>query len=387
METVVLNFIMFHLTTMILELYADPHLPRSHVQDIVDKFDYLLKTIILPCILSDIKIILKTSKDPAEILKLIEKCISSYSKIFENYDTESKILAEKGYEDLEEFSIGAEFEQTDLNNSQCSRFVAGSKKYGVHIPLKKSLQMFLKIRGMFPAILRYINKLAQAEIFVKNCMQGTIFSKNYPNWRTIGDFLEDSITLPLLIYFDEFVAGACLGPNATATKFGAVYATLLCLPPFIASKLLSILFSTIIKAKHFADFGNTKVFRQLVCDINSLKLDGIEIVYNGVVKKIYFQCQMVIGDNLGLNSIYGMISCFNADFCCRICKATKDQIHSMVEEDPTLLRNGENYNVDVSLNEPENTGIRERSILNSILMGFTFALIIQLIQCMTLWKV
>lgn len=44
----------------------------------------------------------------------------------------------------------------------------------------------------------------------------------------------------------------------------------------------------------------------------------------------------------------------------------KAQIHLTVEEDSRLLRNERNYNADVNMQEPEKTGVRERSILNSI---------------------
>lgn len=383
MDETVLNFILLHLTTIILELYADPSLPRSNVQNFIDKFDFLLKTIILPCISNDMKNILisgvaentettneddkKKKKD--QIKKKIEQCIIFYSNVLEKVNTESKrltILQEKGFEDPLDFLIGSDLVQTDLDDPENDHFVSGPRKYGFYVPLKKSLKMFLEIPGMFSSILTYLHELSQAKLFIKNCMQAELWSKTYSDW---GDFIHssgNSITLPLLIYFDEFVAGSALGANAAATKFGAVYASILCLPPSIASKLSSILFSTIFKAKHLSEFGNSRVFSKLIEDINLLSSEGIEIVFKREVKKIFFKCIMVIGDNLGLNSIFGMIASFNTDYCCRICKATKAQIHSMVEEDKELLRNKENYDADVESNEPEKTGVRERSIFNSI---------------------
>lgn len=177
-------------------------------------------------------------------------------------NTESKrfkILAEKGFVEPKNFLIGSSYELEDLDSDTCHFKTV--PKFGYYVLFRHSLKMFLEIRGMLPAILNYVQELAQATVFVKNCMQGRLWSSDSNiDWKDKIDFSEDSITLPLAVYFDEFVAGAALGANATATKFGAVYATILCLPPFIASKLSSILFSTIVLAKDLAEFENTKVF-------------------------------------------------------------------------------------------------------------------------------
>lgn len=154
--------------------------------------------------------------------------------------------------------------------------------------------MFLNIHGMLLAILDYIQELAEAKVFVKNCMQSTLWSTIYRDWKKFVDFSENRITLPLLIYFDEFVVGACLGANVVSTQFGAVYTMLLCLPS-LTSKLSSILFSSIRKAKHLSDFGNTKVFSYLVDELNSSRNDGPRIIHNGMGKKFIFNVIWSLG--------------------------------------------------------------------------------------------
>lgn len=289
--------------------------------------------------LSDIKKIIHCEKAHSKIFKKIEECITAYVNIFEKIDSEHKrisLLGDLGYSEPVEFPIGSIFERKNMDLDR-DHFVS-VPKHGFYFPLRDSLKMFLNVDGMFPAILDYIKEFAKLSAFIKNCMQATLWSKMFPEWRKNVEFTGHSITLPLLIYFDEFVAGASLGANISATKLAAVYATILCLPPYLASEHSSFLFSTSIKAEDFVKLGNKKVFSKLVDDINSLSSRGVEVLFRGETKKVFFKCFMVIGDNAGLNSIFDFVSSFNAEFCCRICIASKNQMQTMVEENENLLR-------------------------------------------------
>lgn len=80
----------------------------------------------------------------------------------------------------------------------------------------------------------------------------------------------------------------------------------------------------------------------MIDDLNKLRSKGIKLMINGIERLVYFQCVMVVGDNLGLNSIYSFITCFKSDYCCRICKASKQEIKNLEEEEESLLRTPEN---------------------------------------------
>ena len=353
---------------MILDLYADPHLPRKMVQDVVKHFENMIKHFILPCLKTEIEKIIKSGKNEVDILKEVDDCFLSYSKILDDVNTEKKrftTLKKKGFRMPEEFLLGSVYEEVDIDLE--TSYLKSVKKYGVYVPLKYSLKMFLEIPGMLSTIFNYVTELKEKSHFMKNFMQGSIWNSNFANSQNTNQLTNNNkITLPLMIYFDEFVAGSALGANATATKFGAVYASIICLPPYIASKLSSILFSTLIKAKDLADLGSKKVFSTLVADLNSLSSKGIKVLHDGVLKIIYFQCVMITGDNLGLNSIFEMVTCFRSDYCCRICRVTQAQIKNMVEEDQDLLRNEENYKMDVNEDDSATTGIFKGTIFNSI---------------------
>lgn len=230
--------------------------------------------------------------------------------------------------------------------------------------------MFLEIPGMLSCILNYIEDIKLTPQFVQNFVQASLWINKYSRADKYQKFMGtrniSSILLPLLIYFDEFVAGAALGAHASATKFGAVYVSILGLPPYLASKLSSILFSMIFLAEDLKSCGNENVFRNLVKELNKLSSEGIEVIIDGVPKKMFFQCVMIIGDNLGVNSIFDMVSSFNSNYCCRFCYATSQQIKEMTEEDANLMRNEADYLCDVHQNDPSQTGIIKNSIFNSI---------------------
>lgn len=71
----------------------------------------------------------------------------------------------------------------------------------------------------------------------------------------------------------------------------------------------------------------------------------------------------LIGDNLGLNYITGFNESFVAHHFCRICRADKILCSKLTCESPELLRNAENYGLD--LNESAN-GVKTECVWNQL---------------------
>lgn len=81
---------------------------------------------------------------------------------------------------------------------------------------------------------------------------------------------------------------------------------------------------------------------------------------------IYFALGLVLGDNLGLNSILGYVSSFSANFYCRICRSHKLDMQQMCVESEISIRNIQNYETDLATQNPSLTGILEPSIFHQI---------------------
>lgn len=64
---------------------------------------------------------------------------------------------------------------------------------------------------------------------------------------------------------------------------------------------------------------------------------------------VHFKLGLLLGANLGLNSVLGFCSFFSANYFCRFFKSYKNCIHThtLKIEDKNTLRNRENYAVDL----------------------------------------
>ncbi|XP_055904199.1 uncharacterized protein LOC129940004 [Eupeodes corollae] len=135
------------------------------------------------------------------------------------------------------------------------------------------------------------------------------------------------------------------------------------------SKVDSVFLAGILKSRDLKSFGNDKCFQSLIKELKSLEIDGIEINSNdgdGPKIKVHFILGLVLGDNLGLNTVLDFNKSFSSNSFCRFCKVKKLETKSLTIERDDMLRNRSNYEKDVLLNNPSETGIQNYSQLNEI---------------------
>lgn len=180
----------------------------------------------------------------------MEACFSKFGNVFWVVDSEDKqieILEEKGY--IEPILFPYESKYEEFENKDGDEVLDSKIKWGIYVSSKKVLQASLKIPSIYDTIVDYIKQLQVTDDFIQNYLQASMwhnkYSKEEQQDKAEGKKTENSMTLGLAVYFDDFVAGAVLGANALQTKFGAVYVQILSLPPHLASKLSTILFSTL----------------------------------------------------------------------------------------------------------------------------------------------
>lgn len=72
---------------------------------------------------------------------------------------------------------------------------------------------------------------------------------------------------------------------------------------------------------------------------------------------------LILGDNLGLNTLLGFSESFSSNYYCRICRCDKKQAAFDIFDNKTLLRNVTNYAIDA-----DNTdfGVKELCFLNQL---------------------
>lgn len=348
-----------YILTFILFLYGDSNLPRKVVDDVMNFCHEFVSTIFIPSLRDDILTILKNENIPKSTLSEINRCFYRYSTIFANVDTEPKrfhLLKKKGFIDHKYFTIGTSLTETIVDNEV--KLVPESIQ-GIFLPLRETLKLFLQIPGVFRDIMDYIKELSEESNIITNIIQGDLWQTNY------FQKFNDDIVLPLYVFFDELEVGNPLGSHKGSNKFSAVYVSIASLPPRLASRLHSILFSTLLHSSDKKLCGNEKTFKLLIEELNFLNKEGILIKVNNVLTRVKFQLVLILGDNLGLNSILGFTESFNSNFYCRVCKASWEECAKMFIENEKKLRTKDSYESDLKLGA-EKSGLKEECVFNKV---------------------
>ena len=175
-----------------------------------------------------------------------------------------------------------------------------------------------------------------------------------------------TVFIPLIVYCDDFEVLNPLGVHAGAYAICAMYLKLGVLPPEFNSKLDFIWPLQFSFSNDNKDFGNDKMFCEVIKSLNCLFTEGIEIKFpsNLLIKFIVVK---IIGDNKGVHELFNFVANFSkAHFFCRFCKSSNDQVKIFCEEQKHLLRTENNYKADVEKMDFKTTGIKQNSIFNEL---------------------
>lgn len=135
------------------------------------------------------------------------------------------------------------------------------------------------------------------------------------------------------------------------------------MPPEARSKLENISLMLLFPNKDREVYGNKATFRPLINELQILEKSGL-IIKNGI--QIYIKYALVIEDNLGVHEICGFIKSFVANYPCRFCKASLNQIRYQTVEDKQLLRTVNEYANDLQKNDVFITGLTEICVWNQL---------------------
>lgn len=75
---------------------------------------------------------------------------------------------------------------------------------------------------------------------------------------------------------------------------------------------------------------------------------------------------LILGDNLGLNTMLNFSKSFSASYFCRFCQMKKEETQKCCSEDFSLMRNRINYREALSSGESLKLGVQSDSIFNTI---------------------
>lgn len=229
-------------------------------------------------------------------------------------------------ESLSKFDLIANLEQFTINNEIEEVLKQGEVQFhennskGLIMPLNFQFRKIFEKDNTLNECFEAIKKIENNGL-ISNFIQGDL-------WKQKKDLYPDKIRIPYFVYFDDAEINNPLGSHAGVHSIGAVYYSF---PIFKnSSKLSNIFVAGFLKTSDVKTYGNDPCFYQLIDEIIDLEKNGVLIKSSEGI---------ILGDNLGLNTILDFSKSFSANFSCRLCKVTKDSLKSLCEEKSELLRN------------------------------------------------
>lgn len=345
------------LISFMCKMYDDPVMPRNRVQTIMEETCSIVLNV-LSVVQENVSEILchsdvdsnTASKVNVSVNNFFETVESSCSE-FSSEHLRFKLLKEKGFwVDRIEFPI-----ESVVSNVTCGNHVVVKMKYvsGQVLSMKQTLKNFLELPNVYSTICEVLNS---------TCPDGTIdHYVHSPHWQKKKLNFGDKFVVPLTMYYDEVQTDK---PNSNhSAEEGAVYYSVAALPFEFQSLIKNIFTACLFNAQDKKDFGNSKVFYEVIEQVNDLQSHGVSVVTSVGEVNVYFTVGLFVGDNLALHSLFGFVQGFTANYPCRTCHVSKFEMQSMRFEDSSLLRDPVQHAADILENNVTNTGVNERSAL------------------------
>lgn len=302
-------------------------------------------------ITSDVKFL--TEEIGRHINEELSPVLAICKEPFREINTEFKLLGKLEKLNLFRFPVKFEIEKklSQLTTNGLPNLKNVSFK-GTMLEIEFMLEHIFSLPNLLKATLQNMEELSK-QTKICNFVNGSV-------WNEIKSLYVEKTVIPYNLYFDDFEPDNPLGSHKAENAIGAFYIGFPTMPQFLCSRLLNIFPVMFIKTKLLKDFSTDKCLQDLVNVLVKLEEEGI-IINN---QRVYFVLGAFIGDNLASNSLLGFAKSFSATFFCRVCKCSNISTSKDFKENIKLLRNVQNYNVDLAIKNFKVTGLRELCILN-----------------------
>lgn len=289
---------------------------------------------------------------------------NSIPQIFDNNLTnykQTKLVMETGkFVEPESYKIG---ERKDYKEVNGKRIEVTRDLTAEFVPLRHTLKHFFELENVAYRTLSYMQELYKSSNIIENFIQGEYWKSLISN----SNHDDKSTLIPLIVYFDEFEVDNPLGSHAGINKVGGIYASVPCLPVELQSKIENILLVILFNVDDRKNTEDEFLLVKLVEELKFLENNGITVQINEEKSvKFFFKLALIVGDNLGVHSLLGFVESFVANFPCRFCQISRDQLQIVFDEEFCIIRNQENYHESLLKNDMSRTGIKFKSIFNEI---------------------
>lgn len=275
--------------------------------------------------------------------KTLSDVISDLKLLFEQVNSDFKVK-----KTLKEKSLIGDVNSFTINGNP--------KSNSIIMPLEFQFKRIFERNDYLDLVLNHMHTIESNSKFV-NFIQGKL-------WKQKKSLYPNKITIPYMLYADDFGINNALGSKAINHSMCNFYYSFPCLP-HISSKLDDVYLASTIKSSDVKIYGN-QCFQELVKTIQKLEYEGIEIQSKTGIKRVYFIMGLLLGDNLGLNVNLGFAKSFSSHYYCRFCLIKKSEAQKEYSENESISRNRINYNEAIERNLKSETGISCVCIFNDI---------------------
>lgn len=221
------------------------------------------------------------------------------SQVLEPYSTITKLenLAKNWstYVAPVEVELGARYESRYKSGRMCLTQV---KETFQQIPLKEMLINFFSSDGVLNTVKQYKRRAKNEINEMINIQQGAYY-RNHEILST------DDNVIALKFYIDDVEVANPLNSKTGIHKLGLIYFTVKDLPITHMSYLENIFLCNIHYAVDVKKYDYNQILHPLIRELEELKRDGITIYENGVEHNLKFILWQFIGDNLGIQKLFG----------------------------------------------------------------------------------
>lgn len=300
----------------------------------------------------------KTQVEHSVIKLKLNKLSSVFSNPFQPCSTEYRL--EKW---LVQNQYVTHLQQFTINNEICNVQLMGETIYdekvtkGALLPLNEQFKKYLEHGDNLNSFINKLTLLKNDNSSISHFVQGNL-------WRQKTSQYVGKLVFPFFLYMDDVEINNPLGSHAMSQSISAIYYSF----PLAenSSQLSNIFLAALIKTIDYKKFGNEPCLTHLIQEINVLEKEGIIVTTPSGEFHVHFILGLILGDNLGLNTMLDFSKSFSANYYCRFCKASKSEALELFVENKQLLRTINNYSNDINTNDFKSTGIYQESVLNQI---------------------
>lgn len=335
----------------VLSLFSKNNMNRKDAFQIIDS----VKQYILAEISNIVKSMILPFIDVTNQITLLD-LLFNISNLFKDYDSEFKLIRTLQSLNLmtpvDEVVFSSEIQPLHNQGEIC---LSDSIKKGIIFPIDFYIEEFFKIDNLIESSLNHLDQLLN-ENKLDNFVQGSIWQNK------LKKFPDDQKIIPYFLYNDDLQINSSLGSHTSSVC--AFYIAFPTVPN--CYKIDNIIIAALIDSSDLKQFGNYICLHKLVDKLINLEVNGINFNVNGENVNVKFVLGLILGDNLALNSLLECNKSFNAHSYCRLCQIKKDEAEHQCLEIAEKLRTKENYDIDISKQDAQSTGLKCETIFNKI---------------------